>query len=320
MKDRLSLFAALCAFFVLVTASDQVIDSSRYGLRLCAELIVPSLFPFFVASGLLRRLGLPELLGRPLAPLAAKLFSVSGEGATALLMGLTGGYPMGAAYAAELTEEGRISASEGERLLAFCNNSGPAFILGAVGMGVFGSAAAGLLLYAVHILAAVCCGLLLARRGKAPIQSVEKRAAPGLSFSRALTESVRQAVVSTLSVCGFVVCFTAFAGLLDTGGFLSALSALLQSLTGRPLPWCRALLSGLLELGGGVGAMRGLPATPENLALAAGLLGWGGVSVQFQTLAVIADSELKGALHFAGRLVSALLGALFAYAFALLFL
>ena len=77
---------------------------------------------------------------------------------------------------------------------------------------------------------------------------------------------------------------------------------------------------GFWELGGGVGAMRGLPLTPGNLALAAALVGWGGVSVQFQTLAVLADREIKSSLHLAGRLLSAALGALFSFLLAALLL
>ena len=49
------------------------------------------------------------------------------------------------------------------------------------------------------------------------------------------------------------------------------------------------------------------------LALAAFLLGWGGISVQFQTLAVLAESKITGALHPAGRLMSAGFGAVLAY-------
>ena len=55
--------------------------------------------------------------------------------------------------------------------------------------------------------------------------------------------------------------------------------------------------------------------TPLNLALAAAMVGWGGVSVQFQTLAVLADSNIKGALHRAGRLSSAVLSFCLAYLF-----
>ena len=48
-------------------------------------------------------------------------------------------------------------------------------------------------------------------------------------------------MISVLSVCGFVVCFTVFTGLLDTNGFFSALTGQLSAATGAELHWCRAL-------------------------------------------------------------------------------
>ena len=312
MKNKLAVFAALCGLFVLITASKVAMEACRVGLRLCVELILPSLFPFFVLSSLLGKLGLPALLGERLAKPGRRLFHVSGAGCTALAMGLLGGYPLGAAYIAELCESGVVDEREAGRLLAFCNNSGPAFFLGALGTGVFGSLRCGLLLYGVHVCAALLTGLLL--RGSAPPYTERSpAAAPPLPFSRALPEAVRQAVSAMLNVCGFVVCFAVFTGLLNRNGLFSLLAGRLAALSGRPLPWCRALLTGFFELGGGIGAMRGLPPTPANLALAAGLMGWGGLSVQFQTLALIADTKIKSAPHTAGRLLSAIFGSLLAY-------
>ena len=57
-----------------------------------------------------------------------------------------------------------------------------------------------------------------------------------------------------------------------------------------------------------------------TLALAAALVGWGGVSVQFQTLAVLADSKTKTSLHLAGRFMSAVFGAALAYGMGRIFL
>ena len=165
MKQKLPILAALCALFLLILASDTAIERAAYGLRLCWELILPSLFPFFVVSSLLGRLGFPKLAGQQLAPLARRLFRTSGAGITALLIGLTGGYPLGAAYITELEEQGEIGSDEGARLLGFCNNSGPAFLIGAIGTGIFGSSGIGLLLYLSHVLAAVLSGLF--RRGHA---------------------------------------------------------------------------------------------------------------------------------------------------------
>ncbi len=319
MKRIFPILAALCALLVLITASDTVIACASDGLRLCWELILPSLFPFFVLSGLLGRLGLPGLMGQRLSCPAERLFGVSGPGVTALLLGLTGGYPLGASYLHQLEEDGVISPDEAGRLLGFCNNSGPAFLVGAVGAGVFHSSRTGLLLYAAHAGAAVLAGLLLRRRAAATAGHAPSLPPP-LPFSRALAEAVRSAVPAALNVCGFVVLFAVFTGLLDANGFLAALSVRLAGLTGLGVQPARALLTGFWELGGGVGAMLGLPPTPGNLALAAALVGWGGVSVQFQTLAVLADSDAKTSLHLAGRLMSAAFGAALAYGLGILFL
>ncbi len=312
MKNKLALCAVLCALVSMISASQQVMESCRYGLRLCAELILPSLFPFFVASNLLSRLGLPQILGRYLAPAAQRIYHISGAGATALLVGLCGGYPLGAAYLADLESAGQISKAEADRLLAFCNNSGPAFIVGAVGTGVFGSSMIGLQLYCVHIAAALTSGLLF-RPERTWTLSASCRPEQALPLSQAIPEAVRQAVLSILNICGFVVCFTVFTGLLDTHGLFSLLAARLSAALGTSLPWSRALLCGFLELGSGAGALRGLPASPDNLALAAGLLGWGGLSVQFQSLSVLSESNINSALHVAGRLVSAVFSFVYAY-------
>ncbi len=320
MKNKLSILAALSALFCLIAASGQVIDCCRGGLRVCAELILPSLFPFFVLSGLLSRLGFPALLGRLIAPAAARLFRVSGPGASALAVSLCGGYPMGASYIADLVRSGQIGLREAERLLAFCNNSGPAFAVGALGVGVFSSARAGLLLYASHALAALLTGFLLRGRGEKTSPELHLlEAAPPMPLSRALPEAVRQAVLSVLSVCGFVVCFTVLTGLLEAGGLFSSAAGWLAALTGAELHAVRALLSGLLELGSAAASMQGLALTPGNLALAAGVLGWGGLSVQFQTLSVLDGTDIKSTLHLAGRFLSACLGALLAWGLGRLF-
>ena len=302
MKQKLPILAALCALFLLIVASDTAIERAAYGLRLCWELILPSLFPFFVVSSQLGRLGFPKLAGQQLAPLARRMFRTSGAGI------------------AELEERGEIGSEEAARLLGFCNNSGPAFLIGAIGTGIFGSSGIGLLLYLSHVLAAVLSGLLLrSRTGFDAPETAPPLSAPP-SFARALSEAVRQSVPALLNVCGFVVFFTVFCGFLDAAGFLDALAARLALLPGLGEAQARSLLLGFWELGGGIGALRGLAPTPGNLALAAALVGWGGVSVQFQTLAVLADSKTKTSLHLAGRFMSAVFGAALAYGMGILFL
>lgn len=314
MKNKIALGCATAALLALIFASDAVLTSCRSALVLCGELIVPSLFPFFVVSILLNRLGLSKYLARFLSPLAEKLFNISGTGATALIIGLTGGYPLGAAYIADMCRAGSITADEGEQLMAFCNNSGPAFIIGAVGAGVFNSVRVGLYLYAIHILSAIITGIITRPKNRPGAYSAERNEINDVSsFSVAFPDAVKAAVTATINVCGFVVCFSVLVGLMDAQGAFSAFVGQSAILTGLELHWLRALFTGLLELGSGIGLMRAMSITPINVALAAFLLGWGGVSVHFQTMAVITDSDIKGVLHFAGRLISASIAACLAF-------
>lgn len=321
MKKSFAILAAFCALFVLLAASQETLESCRYGLRLCVELIVPSLFPFFVVSLLLAKLGFPAWLGRRVGPLAGKLLGLSPVGTSALVIGLCGGYPMGAAYLADLVRSGALSERECGRLLAFCNNSGPAFLVGAIGSGVFGSSGLGLILYAVHAASALLTALLLrgggARETDAAPPAVPLEPPP---FSRALTEAVRQAVEALLGVCGFVVVFSVFTGLLKANGFFAAAAQLLSSRLPLSAQAVEALLTGFWELGSGIGALRGLPPTPLHLALASAIVGWGGVSVHFQTLSLLADREIPGGFHTMGRVMSAGFGFVLSFAATLLFL
>lgn len=310
MKKRIYILAVLSLLAALIGFSAQAQGSVRSALDLCADTIIPSLFPFFVLSVLLNRLGLPDILTRLAGGMASAL-GLSGEGISAFFIGLTGGYPMGAAYIADMYLCGKIDRDEGERLLAFCNNSGPAFIIGAVGTGAFRSAAAGLLLYIVHILSALLTGLIFAprRRTQCRLPAADDAAA----LDSALSDAVKTAVTSLLNVCGFVVIFSVLVGLLDCSGYFSRLCLIVGSSTGLGSDYIRALFTGLLELGGGAGLLAHLPASPASLALAAFLLGFGSVSVHCQTAAVLSRTDMKGTLHFAGRLSMAVISAMLAF-------
>ena len=307
----------LGALIALMLCSAQAVESARDGLSLCAGVIIPSLLPFFVLSALLSELGLPRYLGRLTAPLMRALFGVGGAGAAAFLLGLSGGYPLGAKTVMDLYQRGDVSRDEAERLIAFCNNSGPAFILGVAGVGVFQSASAGLLLYGVHIAAAVLTGLLLSGRGGG------SQTAPHFTVStlpQALAASVKNSVAATLNICGFVIFFTVLVGVLDALGLFGAAAGTLSTTLGLELHWVRSLLTGALELGSGIGSMAGLPPTPWNLALCAFILGWGGLSVHCQTLSLTVGTDIRCTRHFFGRLLHGLLSALLAYVLSMLIL
>ena len=263
---------------LLLVRSAVAGEAVRRGLTLCARSVVPALFPYFVVSGLFTSLGFAEGVGRRLAPVTEHLFGVGGAGASALFLGLLGGYPVGGRTAGQLYRAGRLEKDEAQRLLAFCNNAGPSFILGVVGLGCFQSLRSGVALYVIHALSAVMVGILQKKKGH-PCRRSLLPSSPPEKILPAFIHSVQDSAGAMVRICGFVV-------------FALVVQALLAELTG-----------GVVRLG----------SSPSDFVWAAALLGWGGLSVHGQTASVLAGTGLNMGRYFCGKLLQAAFSAVLAY-------
>lgn len=293
MKKALPVAVILMVAALLLLRPQEAAAAVRDGLTLCARTVLPSLFPFFVVISLLLQLGLAEALQGVCGAVMGPLFRLRGVCALPLLAGLLGGYPSGAGAAAGLYEQGSVSRQEAELLLGFCDNCGPAFLMGYIGAGVLGNAGAGVLLFLIHILSAVLAGVVLCRlcreRGSVPAQS--RRQVRAASFPQALTASVSGAVQSMMNICAFVVLFRVLAALPPVS---------------LPFP-----VLGALEM---VSAAAALPAGWAALPAAAAIVGWGGLSVHCQAMSIAAPAGLSFRWHWLGKALQAALSFLLAAA------
>ena len=304
-----ALAAAGLAVGLLVQAQTAA-DAVREGIDLCLQAVIPSLFPFFAVSSLLVSLGAADGAGRVLARPFRRLFRCGGAGCAALLLGLIGGYPVGARTAAALVRQGALTPQEGGRLLTFCNNAGPAFILGIAGSGVFQSPRAGVWLYLIHAAAATAVGVIfcfiLKLNLKQKIAGFLQVSGPDCNFpagpggrpspspAAAFIGAVRGGVTAMAGVCGFVI-------------FFLVVLRLVESFLG-PLP---PLAAGFVELTNGI--LR-LTADRAGFISAAALLGWGGLSVHCQTAAVLSGSGVSLRWYLPAKAAQALLSAALAAA------
>ena len=301
-RTALPALALAAAFAALLRFPQEVSAAVTEGLRLSVSVLIPSLFPFFICVNLTSALGLTGVLARVFAPVMRRMFHVSGAGCTAVLCGAAGGYPSGAQCVAALYREGQLSRAEAEYLLLFCNNAGPAFLFGAVGT-VLGIGMTGcLLLWAIHLLSALAVGLM-SRPKEAPsaaLPPVQRANASG-----AVVEAVRSAGQAVLQITMFVAAF-------------SVLARLLTMAAAHILPdGVCTVLTGMLELSGGIAALANLPiALRWKLALASFFLGFGGLCVWMQTQAVLAPAGLSGCGMLLAKLAQGLLAALITFVLA----
>ena len=309
VRDLVLGTALLLSITGLLLFPQESMTAVREGLKLCFNVIIPSLFPFFVLSSLVVDLGLYTYPGRLLEPLMRPLFHVGGSCCTALVLGFIGGYPVGAKTAIALYKNGLATRTETERLLAFCNNSGPAFILGVVGAGIFSSTQVGLLLYCAHALASLCVGLLFRfYKGDEQANVNVKRGQifHVKHFTTALTDCIKNSFSSVLNICAFVLFFTVVLRLLFCSGLLPLMAAFLGNLfapLGFDRIWAQKLLTGVLELSSGVASLSQGGNLSANVSMAAFMLGWAGISVHCQVLSFLSGSGLSGKTYVLGKLL-----------------
>lgn len=305
-SDLLLLSSALLVWFL--SDASRIRQTAVDALRLCASSVVPALFPFLTVTGLLTALGFADWAAPILSPLMTPLFRLPGQAGSALVLGFLGGYPTGAATAAELYRTGTLTREEAERLLSFCNNANPAFLISVLGAGVFQSSRVGVWLVMIQAASALLTGLVFRGKDRSPSQPLhtnalprqpfqnqyesvpEKNPIPSQSFPSLFVEAVGKASMTMPRLCGFVV-------------FFSVLTAPLRAMSG----WKAILSAGTLEL---FSLVPLLPPDAFGFVAAAAFSAWGGLGVLCQTAAVLDGSGLSAQYCFRGKAVQSLWAAL----------
>ena len=282
---RLSFFLPAAAMVLVLLSPQQAAEAVRQAMQLCAGSVIPSLFPFLVLSSLV--MSSSPSPGPSLASLLGRCLGCSPAGVGVFLLSLLGGYPVGPRLIGQSVHRGELSHREAEHLLLFCNNAGPAFVLGFVGLGLLGSLRAGICLYLTHALSALLIALLF--RPQKPFPDTPRSRASAPAFSQALVEAITSAGSAMVQVCAFITFF------------YTALH-LLTLRTGIVHP----LALGFVELTCGLTL---LSPTHAGFVMAAGLLGWGGLSVHAQAAAALEGTGLSMKNHLRGKLLQGIFAA-----------
>ena len=268
----------------------EMTQGVRDALHVCGTSLITSLFPFFVLCTFTVKSGLANRLGRPADRVMRTLFRLPGQAASAVLLGLCGGYPVGTRMTAQLYEHGALTKTQAERMCLFCVSAGPAFTVGAVGAGMLCSRSAGRVLFCSLTLSAVTTGLLL-RFADTP---AEPRTLPTCRTSgaaRSFCEAVADAGESILSVCAWVLLFS---------GVGAAAEKLPEALY---LPF--ACLSEVTN------GCRTAASHALSLPLIAAVLGFGGFAVHCQVLPSVTACGVRVSRFLAFRAVHAALAAVY---------
>ena len=269
-KLRTGIPAAI-GLLVLILDTKTALMGASQGLELCIQTVIPSLLPFFFLSIVLTS----SLAGESI-PFLRPLGRICGIPAGAeslMLVGMLGGYPAGAQCIAQAYRDGALDKANAQRMIAFCNLAGPAFLFGIVA-GKFDSSYAPWALWVIHILSALLVAAVLPGRSK---HDVTLRPGKALTLSQALLRSLQ----IMANVCGWIILFRILIAFLDR-----------WILWLLPV-WAQVALTGLLELSNGCCDLGRITGEGLRFIIGAGMLGFGGLCVTMQTASVTDGLSLK---------------------------
>ena len=248
---------------ILVITNPKVCtEGAVKGLLLSGRVIIPSLFPFTACVLFIMKSGGLSLLDFA-NPFTKRVFRLSPQQFSLMLLSFIGGYPVGGKLLNEAVKSGKISKENAGIMLNYCVNAGPAFIVLAVGGGILGSKKIGYLLLLAHIISSLILSLVFGHFIKNDNTDSENTAE---SFSPAdnFVVSVCEAASAIFSVCAYVILFS------TVNEYMNCLSEKISVLK---------YISPLLEVTNAVTGMR-------NIVIIAFLLGFAGVSVWCQILSM----------------------------------
>ena len=273
IKKILALTLAFLAFVLFFTNVENLKTSVSQGIRFCVFSLVPSIFIFMVISSfLLYSSAFSDFFDIAYKKLFVKLGICRKYLLTILLCSLCGFVSGPKIICEDYRKNGGNSVAFSNAII-LSSNAGLGFLISCVGAGVWNDIWLGILLYFFQISSSILLGKLILKKGFNEKETAIKKEKP-TDFCVAFTRAVSSSVTTVITICAYVVVFSA-----TTSVLLSALNIEENTLT-------YSIISVLVEF------CRGsfLVFNAKNALLSAFLsgfcVGFGGICVHFQTFAV----------------------------------
>lgn len=283
------IFALIICFIVFsVKAKAQALE----GMKLCLNVIVPTLLPILILTNTIIKSNSRALLETVFSPLA-KLLRLPKCACCALILGLIGGYPTGAILSNELYNLHLIDSATAKRLMrcSFCG--GVAFIITAVGTIHLGSTKTGVILYTINTLSSIIICSIDGIIHPSTDKSTQECSIGSQGFCDALISSIECSTKSVAVMCACIVFFSAICGLVSIPPFAMPLIE---------------ITNGIFKFNGSI-----------SLPYLCFFLSFGGLCIHLQILNVIKNTGI-GYMDFfvhrvAGGLISYFLGKVYIFLF-----
>ncbi len=291
LKNILTLAIVSAIGACLIIYPQNTADGIKNGLLLLGNNLIPALFPFMVLSSYISKSNIASMISRLFEKIFKAIFKTSGYGIIPFILGSLGGYPVGAKTVCEFYESNKISQNDASRLLFWCINPSPAFMITAVGTFMLGSTKSGILLYSSCILSSLTVGFFCRFLSSEEMYAIENQQP---QYQECIfVKSVSKGSEGMLAICGWVLTFCVLSSLCDALNLPYSVSYIIKSV-GEVTTGCKnAVSSGL------------------SIPVIAGISGFGGFAVICQCASYSALCKVKMKYLICSRLINSALSGIY---------
>lgn len=276
MKTKYSrfVFSIFTLFFIIIDPKTGS-QSAYEAINMCIKSVIPSIFPFLILGNFIAS----DLCSCSI-PYMDSMLRIPKKTSGYFLLSLVCGYPVGAGLLQKAYDSNFLSKQDLQRMVCFCNNASPAFIIGILSSIV--GLRASVFMWVIQALSSLMLGILL------PNEAMNQQNEKGLNIDKS-GSFMSASVITMANICGWVIAFKIIIAYLYK---LLPLKGLFY-----------ALLTGVLELTNGIFALSELRSLRAIYTIAAFMLSFGGICVVIQTKSIAPTISIRKLLT--GRLLHA---------------
>ena len=260
------LLMSLC-LLVIIFDSKTAILSTKKAMELCYMTVIPGIFPLlFLSTAIASEVNNIKL------PFLEHVLRIPRGSFWLFLIGLLCGYPIGGKLLQDQINNKAMSKQAACRMMLFCNNAGPAFIIGILS-SIFSSSAA-IIMWLIQIITSVILGIIIPTKETNECYQTNECHKP-------LTQVMSNSIKAIATICGWVTIFSVLNGYLDQI-ILNKLDHVLNT-----------IFAGVTELTNGIARTAKIENKSIAFTVCAVLLSFGGCCVILQTKSVTPDLKMK---------------------------
>ena len=289
----------------LVLNPENSIKEIRSGINICCNILIPSLFPSFMINS-----GVSNILGKIFYPISKYLFKLPPQSLSVIFLSLVGGFPVGAKGISDLFEKKMINEKQANRMLCFCVNAGPAFILGVIGNSLIKNIEIARMILFSQIISSLFIGILISCFSKEKIKNCDQNKVQ-INFTESLINSCESSSIAIINMCTLIIIFNLFSGFLINLHFFYIFSNIFSSFRiSNEISECFPQI--IIEVTKACEVIVSKCSIPYLLSFATS---WGGICVHLQVFSIMKKIKINYINFFIFRFLNAVISSFLTFLF-----